>query len=150
MALISQKTLKQLFEWNKSFWKEVSANPNVPQTVKSMVYQHLQTAWVPGALAVVISPLANGQDPFLKNSAFDLGGIQYYYPSLDFWKAHASTSHPPDGSGCNPEAHAEFLTRDGSNPEFIYSVVRRDGSIKVQDLAAFVDECAFFDSGTNE
>lgn len=150
MALISNRMLKQLFEWNKSFWVEVSGNPSIPQTVKSMIYQHLQTAWVPDALAVVISPLANGQDPFLKNSAFDLGGIQYYYPSLDFWMAHASTSHPPDGSGCNPEAHAAFLTQDGSNPEFIYAVVTRLGELVVEDLNGFVTECAFFDSGTRE
>lgn len=151
MALIGQRSLKMLFEFNKNFWAEVSRDPGIPQTVKSMIYQHIQSLWVPDALAVVISPLSGGaNNPYLKQSAFDLGGLQYYYPSLEFWKAHASTSHPPDGQGCDPAAHAAFLTPSGQNAEFTYAIVKRDGTIVAQELDDFVTECAYFDSGMNE
>lgn len=151
MAVIAQRSLKQLQEFNKNFWAEVSQNRTVPQSVKSMIYQHIRSMWIPDALAVVISPLSGGgNNPFLKQSAFDLGGIQYYYPSLDFWLAHAERSHPPEGQGCDPAAHAAFLTQGGQNAEFIYAVVKTDGTLVVQDLASFVNECAFYLSGTEE
>ena len=147
MALIPDRALRQLFELNKSFWATVSREPSVPQSVKSMIYQHLLSQWVPGALAVVISPLSDGLDHFLKQSAFDLDGIQYYYPSLNFWLAHANASHPPNGTGCDAAAHAAFLTRDGSNAEFIYALATRDGGIVVQDALGFEEECAFYNAG---
>jgi hypothetical protein len=147
MALIAQRTLKMLFDMNKSFWAEVAQNASIPQSVKSMIYQHIQSKWIPDALAVVISPLSRQNSPYLKQSAFDLAGIQYYYPSLDFWMAHAQRSHPPGGEGCDPAAHAAFLTAQGQNAEFIYAVVKLDGTVMVQDLNGFVDECAYYESG---
>lgn len=147
MALIDSRSLKMLFEMNKSFWTEVAQNTSIPQSVKSMIYQHIQSRWVPDALAVVISPLSQGNSAYLKQSAFDLAGIQYYYPSLEFWMAHAETSHPPSGQGCDPSAHAAFLTAQGQHAEFIYGVVKRDGTVMVQDLNGFVDECAYYESG---
>jgi hypothetical protein len=150
MAVIAQRTLQTLRDWNTSFWAEVSQNANIPQSVKSMIYQHIQSLWITDALAVVISPLKNGEDPYLKQSAFDIAGIQYYYPSVDFWMAHAQQSHPPAGQGCDPEVHAAFLTRGGKNAEFQYAVVKKDGSLIVQDLNGFVTECAFYLSGTRE
>jgi len=151
MALIAQRSLEQLRDWNKSFWAEVSRDQNVPQSVKSMIYQHIQSLWIPDALAVVISPLKSAQNnPYLKQSAFDLSGIQYYYPTLAFWQAHAGTSHAPNGTGCDPAAHAAFLTATGQHPEFVYAVIKTDGTLVVQDLNGFVNECAFYLSGTRE
>lgn len=150
MAVIAQRTLKTLFDMNKSFWAEVAQNTSIPQSVKSLIYQHIQSKWIPDALAVVISPLSGKQSPYLKQSVFDLAGIQYYYPSLDFWTAHSERAHSPNGQGCNPAAHAAFLTSQGENAEFIYSVVKRDGTVVVEDLNGFVDECAFYESGTKE
>jgi hypothetical protein len=147
MAVIAQRTLKTLLDWNRSFWAEVSQNQSIPQSVKSMIYQHIQSKWIPDALAVLISPLSGENSPYLKQSAFDLAGIQYYYPSIDFWMAHADRSHPPAGQGCDPAAHAAFLTQGGQNAEFIYAVVKKDGSLVVQDLNGFADECAFYLSG---
>jgi len=147
VALIPERSLKQLFELNKSFWATVSRDPNVPQSVKSMIYQHIQSWWIPDALAVVISPLLQNLDHFLMQSAFDLNGIQYYYPSLAFWQAHANASHPPAGQGCDAAAHSAFLTPEGQNAEFIYAVVKRDGSIVFQDSQGFQDECEFFLAG---
>lgn len=149
MAVIAQRTLQTLRDWNTSFWAEVSQNPNVPQSVKSMIYQHLQSKWIPDALAVVISPLSGKPSPYLKQSAFDLAGIQYYYPSLDFWMAHADRAHPPAGQGCDPAAHAAFLTTQGQNAEFIYSIVKKDGSVVVENLNGFVNECAFYMAGNS-
>lgn len=150
MAVIAQSTLKTLQDWNKSFWAEVSQNQSIPQSVKSMIFQHIKSLWISDALAVVISPLKNGSNAYLKQSAFDIGGIQYYYPSVDFWMAHAQTSHQPKGQGCDPEAHAAFLTQGGQHAEFIYGVVKKDGTLVVQDLNGFVTECAFYLSGTKE
>lgn len=151
MALIAQRSLKQLLDWNKSFWAEISRDQSVPQSVKSLIYQHMLSMWIPDALAIVISPLKSAQNnPYLKQSAFDLSGIQYYYPTLAFWQAHATTSHPPDGRGCDPAAHAAFLTASGQQAEFIYAVVKKDGTIVVQDLDGFVNECAFYLSGNKE
>lgn len=147
MALIPDRALRQLFELNKSFWATVSGDPAVPQSVKSMIYQHLIGGWVPGALAVVISPLEDGLDHFLMQAAFDLDGIQYYYPSLDFWRAHANASHFPDGKGCDAIVHSEFLTREGAQGEFIYAIVTRDGNIVIQDARGFEEECAFYNAG---
>jgi len=147
MAVIAQRTLKTLQDMNINFWAEVSRNISIPQSVKSMIYQHIQSKWIPDALAVVISPLSGKNSPYLKQSAFDLAGIQYYYPSLDFWMAHAERSHPPSGQGCDPAAHAAFLTRGGQNAEFIYSIVKKDGTVVVEDLNGFVDECAYYESG---
>lgn len=148
MAVIGSRSLQMLFDMNKSFWSEVAQNTSLPQSVKSMIYQHIQSRWIPDALAVVISPISGKQSPYLKQSAFDLGGIQYYYPSLEFWTAHAERAHPPSGQGCDPAAHAAFLTTGGDKAEFIYSVVKRDGSLVVENLNGFVDECAFYESGT--
>lgn len=148
MALIGQKSLVQLRDLNTSFWAEVAQNQNVPQTVKSMIYQHIKSLWIPDALAVIISPLKTGQNnPYLKQSIFDLGGVHYYYPSVDFWVAHAQRAHPPAGQGCDPEAHAAFLTASGQTAEFIYAVVKKDGTLMVEDLNGFVTECAFYESG---
>lgn len=151
MAVIPQRMLKTLLDMNRNFWAEVSQNPNVPQSVKSMIYQHIQSKWIPEALAVIISPLGQGQNPFLKNSVFDLGGIQYYYPSLEFWMDHAQRAHPPTGEGCDPEAHAAYLTAGSRSApptaQYIYAVVKKDGTMQVEDLNRFVDECAFYQSG---
>lgn len=148
MAMIAQRSLKQLQDWNTSFWAEVSQNQSLPQTVKSMIFQHQKSLWVPDALAVVISPLkAGSNNPYLKQSAFDLGGIHYYYPSVEFWAAHATTSHNPNGTGCDPATHAAFLTANGDQGEFIYAVVKKDGTLVVEDLNGFVNECAYFLSG---
>jgi len=150
MALIAQRSLKTLQDVSTSFWAEVSQNPAIPQETKSMIYQHLRSMWIPEALAVVISPLKRGLDQYLKQSAFDLGGIQYYVPSVAFWAAHAQRSHPPAGQGCNPEAHAAFLTQEGQNAEFVYGVVKKDGTLVVQDLNGFMNECAYYLSGSGK
>lgn len=147
MALIPDRSLRQLFELNKALWDSVSRDPRIPQSVKSMLYQHLQSQWVPNALAVVLSPLGSAQNPMLKQPVFNLGGLQYYYPSIDFWLAHADMSHPPQGEGCDSVVHTQFLTATGANPEFIYGVVTRKGDIEVQDAAAFNVECAFYEAG---
>lgn len=149
MALIPDRSLKQLFELNKSFWATVSRDPSVPQSVKSMIYQHIIGFWTPDSLAVVVSPLADGLEHFLQQPVFDLDGLQYYYPSLKFWLAHANASHSPEGTRCSVSAHISFLTREGSNAEFIYSVVTRNGEMIVQDAERFSNECAFFKSGVN-
>lgn len=149
MAMIAQRSLVQLRDWNRSFWTEVSQDASIPQSVKSMIYQHILSLWVHDALAVVISPLGSGQNnPYLKQSVFDLGGVHYYYPSVAFWQAHAKRAHPPNGENCDAEAHIDFLTQEGSAAEFIYSVVLKNGTLIPQDADAFITECAYWVSGS--
>jgi hypothetical protein len=147
MAVIPDRTVQQLFDLNKSFWASVSGNPKIPQSVKSMIYQHIQSQWVPNALAVVLAPLGDRSNPMIGQPVFALEGWQYYYPTLDFWMAHAEQSHPPQGNGCDSVVHKQFLTATGANPEFIYAVVKRDGNIDVQEATDFDIECAFFEAG---
>lgn len=147
MAVIPDRTIKQLFELNKTFWASVSRDPSVPQSVKSMIYQHIQSFWIPDALAVVLSPLGDRDNPMIGQPVFALEGFQYYYPTLEFWRAHAEQSHPPQGNGCDSVVHKQFLTSTGATPEFIYGVVRRDGTMVVQDAVDFDNECAFYLAG---
>jgi hypothetical protein len=147
MAVIPDRTLTQLFELNKSFWASVSRDPSVAQSVKSMIYQHLQSQWIPNALAIVLSPLGDPKNPMIGQQVFALDGVQYYYPTLEFWKAHAQRSHEPGGEGCNSRIHTEFLTPTGANAEFAYGVVKRDGTMDIQDAVDFDIECAFFLAG---
>lgn len=147
MAVIPDRTITQLFELNKSFWASVSKDSRVPQSVKSMIYQHLQSQWIPNALAIVLSPLGDRQNPMIGQQVFALDGVQYYYPTLEFWKAHAQRSHEPGGEGCNSRIHTEYLTPEGVNAEFVYGVVKRDGTMDIQDAVDFDIECAFFIAG---
>lgn len=146
MPALGARSLNQLFALNQSFWGSVARDSSVPQSVKSMIYQHLQGLWIPGNLAVVISPLNQGLDHFLAQPVFQLNGIQYHYPSLTFWRAHASMAHAPEGVGCAVDAHTAFLTQNGANPEFIYAVALRNGDVKIEDEHGFVEECTFFGS----
>lgn len=146
MPVLGSKTLNELFALNQSFWGSVARDSSVPQSVKSMIYQHLMGHWIPGNLAVVISPLNEGLDHFLLKPVFDLGGTQYHYPSLTFWRAHASIAHEPEGRGCSGDAHSSFLTQDGADPQFIYAVALRNGDIKIEDALGFEKECSFFAS----
>lgn len=149
MAVIPARSLNQLFDLNKSLWASVSRSPRIPQSVKSMIYQHLQSQWIPNSLAVVLAPFHAEKNPLLGQNLFALEGVQYYYPSIDFWLAHAKQSHPPQGEGCDPYVHAQYLTASGANPEFIYGVVQRDGNLVIQDLDGFSVECSFFEAGIN-
>jgi hypothetical protein len=147
MAVIPDSSIKQLFELNKSFWASVSGDARLPQSVKSMIYQHLQSQWIPNALGVVLAPLGDRNNPMIGQPLFTIEGYQYYYPTLEFWLAHAKQSHPPAGNGCDPDVHAQFLTPTGANAEFAYGVVKRDGDMIVQDAAGFDNECAFYLAG---
>lgn len=147
MPDLGERSLKQLFAFNNSFWGSVSRDPSVPQSVKTMIYQHLIGSWIPGNLAVVISPLNEGLEHFLMQPAFTLDGLQYHYPSLNFWRAHASMAHPPDGQNCDPAMHTEFLTSTGQSSEFIYAVVLKSGDVKIEDAAGFERECSYWNAG---
>lgn len=145
---MNQAALWKLFQLNQSVWGTISKDPATPQSVKTMVYLHLQKPWVPDFLAVAISPLNLGLDRYLGDAVFEYIGLTFYYPSIDWWFAHARTSHPPDGAGCNAQAHADFLTAGGANAEFMYANVSKSGAVKVLDRSDFEEECAFWASGT--
>lgn len=131
MAMIRQQALDLLFRYNQDGWRVISGDPSIPQTVKTMTYQHYVGLWIPDFLAVVISPLREGLNTYLWREGLQWEGVTWYVPSINFWKAHADVSHPPAGQGCDANAHATYLTRSG---EFLYANVLRNGAIQIEDL----------------
>lgn len=146
---MNERQLGALFLLNQEAWAEVSRDRSLPQSVKTMVYLHLQKPWVPNFLAVAVAPLKPGLERFLKVEAFNHGGLTYRYPSREWWLAHARSSHPPDGAGCDAQAHADFLTAGGANAEFSYANVLKSGEVVVLGPPDFEEECAFWGSGTS-
>lgn len=147
---MNERALGALFQLNQEAWAEISRDRSIPQSVKTMVYLHLAYPWVQDFLAVAISPLRSGLDRFFKRQIFEHGGLMFHYPSREWWLAHARTSHPPDGAGCDPRAHFDFLTAEGANAEFVYAIVLKSGDVVVLGARDFEDECAFWASGYGE
>lgn len=144
---MNQRALETLFQLNQEAWTEISRDPSLPQSIKTMAYLHLKKSWVPGFLSVAIAPLKPGLDKFLSQAIFEYDGLTYYFPSREWWKTHATVGHPPNGAGCDVWAHEAFLTSHGQYGEFAYVSVLRDGSVKVLDRSDFELECAFLEAG---
>ncbi len=144
MGMINDKALALIAELNRETWASVASQAAIPQTAKTFMYFHLNYPWLPGFQGVAISPLNRGLDNFLGRPLFDFNGMTFYYPSSDWWMAHSERSHPPGGAGCDAQVHIDFLTHDGSSPEFLYAIVMRNGDIKVADAADFENECSFW------
>ncbi len=145
--MINERARRQLFQLNKEAWTQVSAAA-LPQSVKSMVYFHIQGPWISNFLAVAIAPLRPGLEGFLHRPVFEYEALSFHYPSMDWWLAHAKTSHPPDGAGCDIEAHVNFLTAYGADQEFVYANILKSGDVAVLERPDFEDECAFWEAGT--
>lgn len=147
---MNQRALDALFQLNQEAWTEISRDPSLPQSIKTMVYLHITKRWIPSFLSVAIAPLKPGLDRFLSRAVFEYDGLTYYFPSREWWTTHATVSHPPDGSGCDVWAHKAFLTPQGQFGEFSYVSVLRDGSVEVLDQSDFELECAFFEAGRDQ
>lgn len=150
MGMIPAEALPGLEELNRQLWAEVSASRAWSQPMKTMLYMHLKGPWIPGNLAVVISPLGSDLVNFVTKPVFSLDGLAFYYPSIRFWEAHGEIAHPPQGAGCDLLAHVNFLTQAAPDPAFVYGVVTRDRNVRIETPAAFEEECLFFRAGLGE
>jgi hypothetical protein len=68
----------------------------------------------------------------------------WYFPSRQWWIAHANVSHPPSGEGCDVDVHTKFLSREGSVYEFDYATILTDGTLHILRRSDFVVECDFW------
>lgn len=123
---------------------ELLANHGVRLETKQLVYLHMQKPWVENFHLVAITPMKSGLEEFLDAELFSAGGNRWFYPSQQWWLSHAKTSHPPDGSGCDVDAHTSFLSVDGGDPEFLYGNLLYDGSFHVLGREDFVAECEWW------
>lgn len=126
---LNQETYEKAFE-------------ELPEITAKAIHYHLVKAWIPDFKAVVISPLQSGLESLLGPPIFEWEGVQWYYPSLEFWKAHIRVSHGEKGAACDLNAHVDYLT--SPNGEFQYAVVLRDGSAFILGQEEFETECAFW------
>lgn len=150
MGMIADRALPELVQLNLELWDQVNANQAWTQPMKTMLYMHMKGPWIPGNLAVVVSPLDKGMDNFLRKPVFDLDGLSFYYPSILFWEAHGEIAHAPKGAGCDLAAHVDYLTQQSADPAFVYGVVTANGNIRIETPAAFEEECLFFRAGQGQ
>lgn len=117
-------------------------NSSLPRDTKTALLLHLTKPWVPGFVSVMIRPLKPGRLEYLGPVIFtDHAGNPWYFPSAKWWMSHFRISHPPDGLGCDPQSHANFLTAGGKNAEFEYANLLEGGSSRILGPEDFMIEC---------
>lgn len=131
-----------LDELNQDAHDQVQAE--LPPSEAQMVYLHQTKPWVPNFRSILIAPLKSGLDEFFAAQVFNWEGFDWYFPSIQWWVAHAKTSHPPRGRGCDVKSHVDFLTPDGQDAEFAYANVLADGNAYILNQADFEEECEFW------
>ena len=123
------------------FMRDVS----LPLSVRGLISVHLESAWISGFWSVAIRTVKPNSERYLD---FPIGfaedGTSWYFPSRQWWLAHAQASHPPDGSGCDADVHTRFLSCEGGGHEFDYAAVLADGKLKVLGRHDFAAECFFW------
>jgi hypothetical protein len=114
----------------------------LPLPVRGMISVHLDTAWIPGFWSVAIRAAKPGNERFFD---FPIGfaedGTSWYFPARQWWLAHAQLQHPPNGSGCDTDAHIKYLSAEGTAHEFDYAAVLEDGTLKILEASDFKLEC---------
>lgn len=117
----------------------------LPISVRGSVNVHMTKPWIPNFWTVAIRALKPGSESFVD---FPIGyaddGTPWFFPSRQWWVAHAKASHPPDGMGCDVDVHTKFLSSEGSVHEFDYATVLTDGMMQILGRADFVDECSWW------
>jgi len=124
------------------FWSGVRRQ-RLPLVTREMIWLHLTKPWVPGFRIIGIEPLKPGLERYLGPVLVPQHNL--FFPSLYWWRAHARSSHPPDGSGCSVKVHVDFLTPTGRNAEFRYWHFFNDDRIpRFLGREDFEAECAFW------
>jgi hypothetical protein len=126
---------------NEEFLRDLS----MPLTVRGMINVHM-TGWIADFWSVAIRPVKSGSESYLD---FPIGlgedGTVWFFPSRQWWVAHAQVSHSPVGEGCDVDVHTKFLTSEGDAHEFDYATVLLDGTMKILGRADFVEEYAWWE-----
>jgi hypothetical protein len=114
-------------------------------SVRGMINVHLTKPWIAGFWSVAIRTPKPGSARYID---FPIGlaedGTPWFFPSKQWWVAHAEVSHPPDGTGCDIDVHTKFLSSEGTVHEFDYASVFLDGTLKILDRSDFAEECFFW------
>ena len=105
---------------------------SLPLTVRGMINVHLEGSWIPDFWSVALRAPKPGSEGYFD---FPIGyaedGTSWFFPSRQWWIAHAQASHPPLGVGCDAEVHTKFLSSEGSVHEFDYAAVFLDGRLNI-------------------
>jgi len=136
---------------------------SLPLPVRGMINVHFDSSWIPDFWSVAIrtpKPGSEGTSPPTLNQStppstpnqgyfdFPIGfaedGTSWFFPSRQWWLAHAQVSHAPSGMGCDADVHTKFLSSKGSVHEFDYATVFLDGRLTILGRADFVEECMFW------
>lgn len=118
---------------------------SLPLSVRGMINVHLEKPWIPNFWTVGIrAPKPGSESYFDFPIGFAEDGTSWFFPSRQWWIAHAHASHPPDGTGCDSDVHTKFLSADGDVHEFDYAAILTDGTIVVLGRGDFVEECAWW------
>jgi hypothetical protein len=118
---------------------------SMPLSVRGMINVHLEKPWIESFWSVAIRAPKPGSESYFD---FPIGlaedSTSWFFPSRQWWIAHAQASHPPDGTGCDVEVHTKFLSSEGSIHEFDYASVFLDGTLKILGRVDFAQECFFW------
>ena len=125
--------------------EELLHDASVPLTVRGSANVHFEKPWIPKFWSVAIrAPKPGGERFFDFPIGYAEDGTPWYFPSREWWIAHAKTSHPPDGMSCDVEIHMKFLSSEGSVREFDYASILTDGTMQILGRSDFVDECSWW------
>ena len=126
----------------RQLYEQLAADRSLSLSVRGMIDVHMVKPWIDGFWSSAIRPAKPTTDPkfFGPAIAQDAGG-PWFFPSRTWWVAHARTSHPPLGAGCDAAAHTDFLSADGSVHEFDYATILTNGCAKVLGRMDFDVEC---------
>jgi len=166
---IAQIAASILSQRREDFLRDAS----LPLSVRGMINVHLVKPWIPNFWTVAIRspngnesaepPRSRGQrsrppargrgalQPSHNPSYFDFpigfaeDGTSWFFPSRQWWIAHAHASHPPDGTGCDASGHTNYLSREGATHEFDYASILADGTLTILGPADFAEECSYWD-----
>lgn len=118
---------------------------SLPLSVRGMINVHLTKPWIEGFWSVAIRAPKPGSESFFD---FPIGmaedGTSWFFPSRQWWIAHAQASHPPAGEGCDVNVHTDFLSSEGKTHEFDYASVLANGTLKILGRSDFAQECYFW------
>ena len=97
----------------------------------------------------LIRPLQSAIDAGTVNTdwlgeSVTITGKTWYKPTQTFWTVHCNAAHAPEGDGCNATLHTALLTHKGSNAEFEYCNMMKDGSVIIQKAKEFEEECKWW------
>ena len=125
--------------------EELMHDLSLPLSVRGMISVHLDSAWIANFWAVAIRAVRPGSESYLD---FPIGfaedNTSWFFPSRQWWLAHAQSSHSPSGAGCDADVHTKFLSSEGTVHEFDYASVFLDGRLTILGRAEFVEECSFW------